>query len=377
MRRWLLVPALLIALLALAACAAEEKATPAPAAPTAAAKAAWEQEWEQVVAAAKREGKVTVAGFAADVARKNLTEPFERKYGITVEYTGLSGPEFPTRIRPEREAGQYLWDLFIGGTTTTLTSLKPMKALDPIEPALILPEVKDPKVWLKGQLDWCDKDRTCLAMLLYGRSDLFINTSLVKSEEFKSFKDLLNPKWKGKILLHDPRIAGPSQAVFTFWYQYPELGIEFIRAMARQEPIITRETQQEMEWVAQGRYPILIGGTPATAFRMKEAGAPIAYLDSTLLKEGGYASPGWGAVSLINRAPHPNAAKLYLNWLLSKEGQLQLSKAAEYASQRLDVPRDHVPAYLMPQAGYGDTYSEKAMEVKDPLVRLLKEVFGE
>src|SRR3990170_6147689 len=130
MNRWLSMLALLTGLLALAGCAAEEKATPAPASPTAAVKPAWEQEWEQTVAAAKREGKVAVAGPVGTDVRRALTEPFEKKYGISVEYLGQRGAEFGTRVRTERAAGQYLWDVYIGGTTTAITVFKEIEALD-------------------------------------------------------------------------------------------------------------------------------------------------------------------------------------------------------------------------------------------------------
>ncbi|HLB29704.1 MAG TPA: hypothetical protein VJM69_06215, partial [Dehalococcoidia bacterium] len=162
MRQWLLGLGILVGLLALAACAAEEKATPAPASPTAAAKPAWEQEWEQVLAAARREGKIALAGPSESGLRRALTEPFQKKYGITVEYLAATGSELAPRIKTEREAGQYLWDIHIGGNFTMIQALKPMGALDPLEPALILPEVKEPKNWRGGNLPLVDKDRLIL-----------------------------------------------------------------------------------------------------------------------------------------------------------------------------------------------------------------------
>ncbi|HLB29743.1 MAG TPA: hypothetical protein VJM69_06415, partial [Dehalococcoidia bacterium] len=109
MKRWLLVLTMLAVLLALAACAAEEKATPAPAGPTAAAKPDWEQEWERVVEAAKKEGRVALIGPQGSEVRRALTDPFKQKYGIDVEILGGSGSELAARVKTEREAGQYLW----------------------------------------------------------------------------------------------------------------------------------------------------------------------------------------------------------------------------------------------------------------------------
>ena len=85
-------------------------------------------------------------------------------------------------------------------------------------------------------------------------------------------------------------------------------------------------------------------------------------------------SPQAGAVALFNRAPHPNAAKVYLNWLLSKEGQTIFARATGYISARLDVPTDHAPQRV-PIPGSIKTYTQEAMEVRKKLWPLLTEAF--
>src|SRR3972149_7075633 len=94
-----------LALLALAACAAEEKVTPAPGTPMAETRPAWEQEWERVLAAAKQEGKLTILGPVGTPAREGLAEPFQKKYGISVELLGMSSAEAATKLQTERTAG--------------------------------------------------------------------------------------------------------------------------------------------------------------------------------------------------------------------------------------------------------------------------------
>lgn len=101
--------------------------------------------WEQVVEAAKKEGTVAVLAPIGSDIRDVLTEGFERKYGITVEYQALRGAELTVRIGTEREAGKFLWDVYVSGTTTAIADLRPIGALDPLEPALVLSEVTDPK----------------------------------------------------------------------------------------------------------------------------------------------------------------------------------------------------------------------------------------
>ena len=98
-----------------------------------------QDEWEKVLAMAKKEGRVDIMGPLGTDTRDALTRPFMKKYGITVDYFGGRGGQQSTRAGLERRAGKYLWDVFIGGTTTGLTAMIPMKAFDPLEPALILP----------------------------------------------------------------------------------------------------------------------------------------------------------------------------------------------------------------------------------------------
>lgn len=355
--------------------AASPAAKPAPKAEPK-APAPWEQAWERTLAAARQEGKVAVSGPEGVEARDALTEPFTRKYGIVVDFLGGSAPQRIPRVIAERGAGQYLWDVFIGGTTPT--TLVHIGAFEPLEPALILPEVNDPSLWRGGGPEFVDEGRQLLVMTPFQRGTIFVNTSLARPEEIRSYKDLLDPKWKGQIAMDDPRIAGPGQATFTFIYLHPELGPDFIRALAAQEPIVLRDRQQEVDALGQGRYPLLVGaGDFFVEARMKQ-GAPVAIVDPRQLREGSDVSPANGATALFNNAPHPNAARIYLNWLLSKEGQTEFVRATGYVSARADAPTDHAAPWRVPQPGAIPSYTAEAIKVKDEqLVPLLKEVFGD
>lgn len=341
------------------------------------AGAAGQGEWERTVQGAKKEGKVAVVSTVGSDIRKVLTEPFQAKYGITVDFSGLNGAEMAARLRRERDAGQYLLDVVVHGTTTALTTLKPMQALDPIEPSLILPEVKEPKNWLGGKLWFSDKARYNLIMGLTTRPAFAINSNLVKAEEFKSFRDLLNPKWKGKIIVgRDPAIAGPGQAIFTHFFLHKDLGPDFIRAITKQDLTILRDDRQGLDWVAQGKFLILLGPAETISEEMMRRGVPIALIPPQQLREGGDLSPGPASLVLINRAPRPNAARVYINWLLSKEGQTEYSRGIGIPSLRLDVPTDHLVPWRRPVPSYIETYTEEALESKEPLLRLLKEVLA-
>lgn len=367
MRRWLMVILSSLGLVALSA----------PRTSAGEVKPAWQQEWEQVLAAAKREGKVTVLGPTGSERRQVLGDLFEKKYGIPVEYAAGQGSAKAAQIQAERAAGQYLWDVFVTGASTMVAHLFPMGIMDPVEPALLLPEVKDLNNWREGQLLFTKpKERLGLVMVLGTREPGIINTDLVKPGEITSYRDLLAPKWKGKIVVgRSPTVSGAAQAAFALFYAHPDLGPDFIRALAKQNLIISGNDRQAGEFVARGRAAIGIGtGEIAVAPFLKE-GLPIATIDPRKIKEGTYASPGAGAVTLLKNAPHPNAAKVYINWLLSREGQTAFSKVMTTPSWRVDVPWDGEPSAI-PRPGDRKQYGEAEMEVTDKARPLIEELFG-
>ncbi len=368
----------LIFLLALSACAPRPSGPPTGAPPgvSLSQPSAESSDWDRVLAAAKQEGTVAVIGPTGDDRRAALTEDFERTYGITVEYVADAGAGIPPRLSAERGAGQYRWDVFVGGTTTGLESLIPMGALDPLEPALIRPEVKDPAQWRGGALEFVDEGRTLLVMTPFHRGTLFFNTTQVQPDELKSYRDLLDPKWRGRLASDDPRRAGPGQATFTFFYLHPELGPDFMRALLRQDLTLMQDYQQEIDAVGQGRFPILIGGSDALAEARIKHGIPLGIVDPRNLRERSDVSPASGATALFNRAPHPNAARIYLNWLLGKEAQTAYARATSYVSSRLDVPTDHTFPWRVPEPGAVKTYDRNAMNAKEPVVAILTEVLG-
>ncbi len=217
-----------------------------------------QDEWEKVLVAAKKEGRVSVMGPLGTDTRDALTRPFMKKYGITVDYFGGRGGQQSTRSGLERRAGKYLWDVFIGGTTTGLTAMIPMRAFDPLEPALILPDVKNPKNWRDGHLEFVDPRHEMLVMLPTQRAILSVNPKRVKPGEFKSYRDLLKPKWKGQVVFADPRRPGSAQATFMFFLLHPDLGEDFIRALANHDPVIIGDPALALDSVTRGKYPILL-----------------------------------------------------------------------------------------------------------------------
>lgn len=335
----------------------------------------WEEEWERTVKAAKQEGKVAMFGPTGTERRDILTVPFQKKFGISVDFFGSRASGIPPKLGAERRAGHFAWDLVVAGALDRV--LYPMNVLEPLEPTFILPEVRDRTKWRGGDYEFLDPDRTILVMTPTQRGTIFVNRKEVDPKAFKSYKDLLEPKWKGKIVIDDPRKPGPGQATFTFFYLHPDLGADFIRAFARQKPLLLKNYSQEVDSVGRGKYPIGVGLADHLVKQRIQQGIPIEIVDVGQFKEGSDISPAVGTLGFLKNAPHPNAAKVYINWLLSKEGQTMFTRVSGYVSNRIDVRTDHTDPWRVPKPGAVKTYGFRAGKVfKEEIAPLLQEVFG-
>ncbi len=216
--------------------------------------------WDELVAAAKKEGKVVVIGPPDATVRKALPDAFKAKYGITVEYIGGRGTETAAKLRAERSGGIYSVDVAFGGSDSMATTYYGEKFIAPLRPELIDPEVTDPTKWKKGKLWFSDpEDKYVLRLFNTAGPIVFINTSLVKPGELKSVRDLLDPKWKGKISAHDPRVAGSGIGQATRFYL--QFGEEFLQKLyVDQQPTIVRDRRQLTDGVARGAHPIALDG---------------------------------------------------------------------------------------------------------------------
>lgn len=327
-------------------------------------------EWDRLLNEARKESKVLIYSTAGVETRVALTKLFKENYNISPEFLVGKGGEISAKLLSERSAGLYLADLYLGGATTLVNELKPAGILDPFED-LIFSEIKEPKNWFEGELRWMDKDRKILSFTGYPQSDIAINTEQVNAKELKSWKDILQPRWKGKIVLNDPTLAGTALGWFS---DVTEIyGLEFMRELVLLEPLITRDQRQQVEWLARGKYAIAIAPKSDPIAEFKRAGAAIAFLTLERVK----LSTGSGQVTLINKAPHPKAARLFLNWLLSREAQTAFSQAMMVQSRRLDVPTDHLNPDEVRQPGVQYFMEdEKTLLERPPKAKLAQEIFG-
>lgn len=346
-------------------------------------KPSWQIEWERIVKAAEAEGEVNV--YVVDYPRFAVSQ-FQKAFRKIklISTDGPSGPALSSRLMAERRADKYQADLYIAGQGTHVSVLYPAKALAPMPPALILPEVKDETKWFKGKHRYVDPE-TRHSFVFQGHRGLYVsyNTSQVKADEIKSWSDLIHPKWKGKIIGYDPAIAGVARNVLWYVYRNKFLGPEFMHKLyGDMEITIARDQRQLVDWLATGKAAICIACDDADIGSAKENKLPVETVTDTL-KEGDYVAAGQGVISLIAAAPHPNAAQIFLNWFLSKEGQTVYQEQSVKAGQRnansrrTDVPKDVIrPEYRLKESAEvwenGPDVDKETAEA----TRLLKEILA-
>ncbi|MBI2935176.1 MAG: extracellular solute-binding protein [Chloroflexi bacterium] len=350
---------------------AETKPAAAPAGPV---KAEWESKWDRALAGARAEGKVMLYSQTSGTLRADMVKAFKEKHGIDLEITSGRGEELIAKAEAERRAGLYLADVLVQGAGPDF-EFRDRGFLDPIEPALILPEVIDPKAWMGGGLHYADKERKkMIYFFLHAGSTIIINTNLVKPEEIRSYRDLLDPRWKGKIVMDNPTVTGAGGAFFALSIM-ELMGIEFANGLVKQEVRIIGDQRQLVEWVARGSYPIGLAPRPQVYQEFRAAGAPLKFI---IPAEGTYATGGFGAVSLINRAPHPNAAVVFINWLLTKEGQTVMVKGAGDQSRRIDVTTEYIDEdrRIKPGVNYLDQDNEDIIMKKLERQKQAREIFA-
>lgn len=340
------------------------------------AKPAWQAEWEKTLEAAKKEGQLSIyiSGY-----EENLPD-FQKEYPeIKVSPITGRGSQVGQRLLAERRADKFLADVVSAGGVTTYQQLFPAKVFDPIKPALLLPEINDPTKWYQGRHHYADPENqyifSYVGTATYG--SVSYNTKLVDVKDFKSYWDLLNPKWKGKIISRDVRVPGPGSGNARLFYYLPDVGPSFIRKLyGEMDTTLFRDYRQGSDWLAVGKAAICFFCEVDVS---KQQGLPVETFGPGVFKEGAGLVQQFGTLGLVNRAPHPNAAKVFINWLLSRKGQIALQKNMLKTenptdSLRIDIPKDEIPILQRRFEGvkYLDTSRPEWQEMK-PILDVMNE----
>ncbi len=276
----------------------------------------------ELIDAAKKEGTVVFYTSIELQTAEKVGEAFEKAYpGIHVQVERNGAERIFQRLEQERGAGIHTADVVECSDMTALYAWKQQSWLAPFLP-------QDVTKWPADQRD---PDGT-FATERFTLSPILYNTKLVKPKDApKSFADLLDPKWDGKIVKAHPGYSGTIMTV-TFEISR-DIGWDFFKKLGQQHIMQVQSAADPPKKVAQGERPVAADGGEYVPLQMISQGAPLALVYPT---EGTPSIPG-GAGVMID-APHPNAAKLFDLYLFSKEGQTLLVHLARLRSFHPDAP---------------------------------------
>jgi ABC-type Fe3+ transport system substrate-binding protein len=348
----------------------------APTAPTQGTPAATSS-WDTLLAAARAEGKVVVSGPPDPGANTKLPAAFKQFSGIDMEYLAGNSSQLASRIQSERAAGQYSIDVSLAGADTVYGTFLANGWLEPLKPALMLPEVVDGRLYRTGEPWFRDPEKRMVMQLFNSATSslLTLNTQLVSPDEFKDSSSLLDPRWQGKICAYDPGVNGAGIAIGSAIYVTK--GKDYAAQLFKgQNVALSRDYQQVADWVAHGSYPIGIGVTHQYLVEYYKAGLPLKEMNVSDIPQT--LAGGFGLVNLWTNAPHPNAAKVFVNWIASKDGVTVYAQLENGVPVRSDVDPTWVSPEQVPQPGvkYFDTYEPEyvltqRLEARDFYAKIL------
>lgn len=316
----------------------------------------WSQDdWGQVVAAARKEGEVIVWSQAGEERRRFLKDAFEKDNpGITVRlFQAASSSQRDSRFIQERKAGIFKADVFVGGGASATARLLPEKLIRPMKP-LLRAETLDPKRWLTKEAPWMDlaKEHIIVSdVLAYPAATVHKSVT-----DLTTYEQLLEPRFDGKIVMPDPRKSGSGFSFTVHAYHEPLLGGDYLRRFfARNRVVFVQDDRQNAEWVDSGRALVGINIRPTETEALQKIGGSLRIVGDLTSKGekigNSLGSDGAIFVPAIDPLPNPNAARVYLNWFLSKPGQQALVDIIGIGSNHAEVDQSRVSRWAKPRPG--------------------------
>ncbi|MBP1154918.1 MULTISPECIES: extracellular solute-binding protein [unclassified Paenibacillus] len=333
-------------------------------------------DWNAIVKAAQEEGTVNCGCPPRPDFTKILKEGFEAAYpGITLEATPATLPEFPLRVVNEQQAGKYLWDVYMFGPGPEIFELKNKGNLEPFLDYVTLPEVLDGSVYEGGlQSAFLDTDKKYIFSMWWHANSIGVNRNMFSDDGIDSFDDLYDPKYKGKIVWVDPRGGGSGSSYAAFVLsKYGKDGLKKI--LVDQEAMLVKGNVEAAEQLIRGGKGISIPDISYDAFvQYEKAGVKTNIAATQKLKDLSFTSVGGSSPAVFKEPPHPNATKVFLNWVLSKEGQTLISEKLKNNSRRKDVPVANPALQPIPGVEYFNSHSEEGAKLQREAATIAKQL---
>ena len=303
-------------------------------------------EWDKVVKAARAEGKIVISHFT-DAGIEPILKRFEEQFGIKVEASAGRPSAVIPKILTEQKNGQFNWDVLIQPVNNVRLVLEPAGGLEPILPYLFLPEVKDGANWYGGltaKVPMYPLYTFYDGIAIVG-TGIQVNRAKVSRDQFNNWKDLLKPEWKGKFGIYYPRRLATLSIALTCLrpgFDSTKKWEDYVRAFFAQKPVAAPRVRTVADWLVKGRYDVVVAaGDSYLTNIIKKLKLNIE--DPVGDEFCGTTPTGTGrSLSVVKKPPHPNAAKLFANWYLTRDVQAELVKAywasgEQTASRRKDV----------------------------------------
>jgi len=297
-------------------------------------------EWDRIVAAAEKEGSVVLNSQPNLVWRDFILREFAKAYPkIELNFSIIPSEQFVARVRVERQTGKYLWDLAAAGAAAGFALYKD-GAIDPLLPELILPEVKDPAVWGGWDEAFVDTPRKYVFSMSAFVLSPYYNAAHVSPDKVaqQGLRVMLDPAYAGKTAWQDPAVPGSGQSYATLMRT---LGDDDLRKLlVDQKAMLFAQQQQVIEAMARGTAWFGIGPSVSSLIAPYVQAGAIKQSDIQAFgnkPEVSIISIGGNCLYVLNQRPHPNATRVFVNWMLQKDVQLNLAKAIEQDSRRQDI----------------------------------------
>lgn len=333
-------------------------------------------DWKATVEAAKREGVVKCACPPRREFAMAFKKGFEDSYpGITLEITAAALPAFPLRVAKEQSAKMFLWDVYTFGPGAEIFDLKNKGGLESMWDYMSLPEVLNDSAWIGGIKDrFLDVEQKHIFGMFYTISTGSYNRDAIADPKIKSFDDLLNPALKGKLVSVDPRVGGAGESLAAAVFQrYGRDGLK--KLFVDQDVLLMKGNVEVAEQVVRKTRPIsLTSVSPDSQQRFKDAGVKLNIAD-LFVPELARAGTNGSCPAIFKNPPNPNATKVFINWLLSRDGQKSVSEARGEPSARTDVPVINPEDAPKPGVKYLYAHKEEAMtKFLAPAQKILREL---
>jgi ABC-type Fe3+ transport system substrate-binding protein len=335
-------------------------------------------EWDALVAKAK--GQTFSAAVAPDGAFLGTLTAFGKKFGVNIEPTVARPSQHLARIQTEQRSGQFVWDLWMGGTSNMVNSASPAGLLEPIEKYFLLPEVKDPTNWRHPDFIFNDSRRSVFAVTNKVEYYTFRNTTVLPEIKLATWDEFADPRLKGKIGMRD--LSVPNAGAFSVATMLGAKGGDFVRKIMKEQDVKVFENPQQLETTLNRGAIAVALGLETSLWDKCRADGGCKHID----RMDQFRAATSTGMSIPKNPPHPDVVKLWVNWFLSKEGQdiwvntWAATSPSGAVSMRKDVPpvkghEDSLPDFTQTEK-YIFVSSERGSEEIEETIKIFKEVVG-